>query len=216
MTTNLDVIKRALRKLGVLSSGNEPPADQASDTMEVLQSLVLELVGGGTFGRLYDVITDVDYTANENERIRAAVGITVTLPDTITGPPDWYPYVGGNWNAISPGLGSGWDYGAFYSGYPRTPYDRSIITVVQDGVETVNVYSAQTQGWVDINAMAQQDTFPLESYGINGMAAKLAVAMSSEFGVDPSPIVIREAQRFDHMISQRLDSESLPTAASYF
>lgn len=214
--TNLDVIKRALRKLGVLASGSEPPADQASDALDVLQSLVLELVGGGTFGRLYDVITEVDYTANENERIRAATGVTVTLPDTISNPPDWYPYVGGNWNAISPGLGSGWDYGSFYSGYPRPPYDRSIITVVQDDVETVSVYSAQVQGWVTINDMGLDDTFPLVSYLANGMAAKLAMSLSSEFGVEPTAMVVREAQQFNMQISQRLDSMSAPTQAAYF
>jgi hypothetical protein len=84
MAKNLDIIKGAMKKIHALASGAEPTAAESADGMTALQSLIVELIGQGSLGRLRDVLATSDYTARENERIRAGTGVTITIPTTIT------------------------------------------------------------------------------------------------------------------------------------
>lgn len=106
-----DIISDGLRLGRVVGIGRTPRASEAAEGLKVLQGMYDGFVVNGMFGRLTDVFTDEDYTANEWERIYND-GATITIPTTITN-----------------------------DGDERAPYDLSCIVVMASGVPTNRVYS---------------------------------------------------------------------------
>jgi hypothetical protein len=83
MATCNDIIRRALQMTSIVALGEVPTADEAEFGMEALQSMYDAWVEGGMFGRLKDVYKTEDYEAQEQERVIAPSGVTVTLPVTV-------------------------------------------------------------------------------------------------------------------------------------
>lgn len=217
MTTNLDIIKKGLKKLHVLGAGQEPSAVKAAAAMDALQDLIIEMIGQGSLGTLYDYLATSDCTAYENQRIHASSGVVVTLPLTITGPPPYYmwPYMG---YPSGFAYGRGYDYGyAYYSQqYPRPPRDRTPVVVITDNVPIYNVWRSYTNEWVVINGLGQQDDFPFTVDLENGFAALLAERLVDDYAQQLGPETARQAGACRLMLASKYDSVSLPAAACYF
>jgi len=211
MTTNLDIIKGAMKKIHVLASGAEPTAAEAADGMAALQSLIVEMIGQGSLGRLTDVLATSNYTAKENERVRASYGVTVTIPSTIT-------------QDLEP-CGGSYDYGFRYMPVVdtpnRAPRDRSCIVVVQDNNDgtfttTYRVYCASKGLWVTINGLGQQDDFPFADYLEDGFKAMLAERIVDDFDQALGQQTALQAARCRQMLAMKADSTSRRTTAEYF
>lgn len=209
-----DLIRRSLRKLALVAQGREPTAAQASDALDVLQSLYRELAAQGVFGRLHDVlVTGSTYTPRENERVvcNSDVGVTVTFPDTIT----------------ASLLNSLPDYGFGESDYgrgqrcetlPRPPRDGSIIwlTDIPGSFDKGYIYEGSKARWTPIDDLTLDSVAPLSGRYANGLAAILAVKMATEYNVTPPPSVMAEANLGRHMLSQKLDRSRRAVVAEYF
>lgn len=209
MTTNLDIIKRAMKKLHVLAAGTNPSSAQAADGLEALQSLYVELIGQGSLGRLNDVIATSAYTAREYDRIQAAHGIVVTLPTTITP------------NMCSPGGDLPYDYGfrawdPTVAGNTRPPRDRAPVVVVQDNVAVYSVFRASTNAWVTINGLTLTSTFPFSDTLEDGIAALLAERIADNFDTVAGPSTQQAARTCRWMLSAKPDSSSAETPSHYF
>lgn len=209
MTTNLDIIKRAMKKLHVLAAGTNPSSAQAADGLEALQSLYVELIGQGSLGRLNDVIATSAYTAREYDRIQASTGVVVTLPTTITP------------STCSPGGDLPYDYGfracdPTVTGNTRPPRDRAPILVIQDNVETASVFRAQTNEWVTINDLTLTDAFPFADYLKDGFGALLAERIADNFDTVAGPSTQQAARTCRWMLSAKPDSSSAETPSHYF
>jgi hypothetical protein len=204
MATNLDIIKRALKKISALAAGSEPPAVDAYDANEALKSIFVELIGNGTLGALNDVLATDDYTACEWDRIRADEGVTVTLPTEIT-----TDYTRGP-------TGSPSDYGWGVSTTPRPPYNLAPVVVVDsDGEATYSLYNAYTGAWVAINDLGQQATFPLPKHLENGFACMLAEALVDEFGGQVGEQTKRQSAYCRVALTHRPDSQRRAAVVSY-
>jgi len=218
MATNLDVIKRALKKIHVLPSGMNPSSAQTADAMAALSGMLTEFVTIGTFGRLYDVIADEDVTAREWTRIRCAAGVDVTLPTTIT------QQIANSWPwEFSSYGGDGPDYGWYYQVgwdvYPRPPFDMAPIVVVDSaGVETVSMYNASTGAWVTINGLDASATFPLNVGWVEGFAAMLAERLADEYSRTLGAATTQLARNCRSALSSRFGSLSRRggSPANYF
>jgi hypothetical protein len=207
MAKNLDIIKGAMKKIHALASGAEPTAAESADGMAALQSLIVELIGQGSLGRLRDVLATSDYTAKENERVRASTGVTVTIPTTIT--PELDP------------CGGPYDYG--FRSLPitgtgdRVPRDRACIVVIDSsGVHTDYVYNALKGAWVEVQALGQQDDFPFADYLEDGFKALLAERIADDFDQELGAQTALQAARCRQMLAIKPDSASLRTMAEYF
>lgn len=219
MTTNLDIIKRAMKKIHVLASGDQPTSQEASDCMDALSSLIVEVIGQGSLGRLYDVLATSDVTAMEWARIRCDTpGIVVTLPATIT------QAIANSWPWGWPNYeGDGSDYGWWYYGgwncYPRAPFNLAPVVVVDStGTEAASVYVANKGAWVTISALGQQDTFPFASDMENGFAAMLAERISDDFAQPVGPQTSKDAVWFRYALANKYSSQrrSSGSYSSYF
>jgi hypothetical protein len=203
MTTNLDIIKRAMKKLHVLAAGTNPSSAQAADGMDALQSLYVELIGQGSLGRLHDVLATANYTAKENERIQAAHGITITLPLVITPTDCSYS---SNYSAWY-----GWPFDK-----PRPVRDRACVIVVQDGAATYSVFRASTDSWVTINGLTQQGSFPFTDTLVDGFAALLAERLADNYSTVAGPSTQQAARACRWMLAGKPDSTRPPVRAEYF
>lgn len=80
MTTCRDIVTRALRMARVLPLGDEPEAVELRDGLEVLQSLYAQWLHGGMFGRLEDVQSTGDVTAEAGQRVATTGAVTLPTP----------------------------------------------------------------------------------------------------------------------------------------
>jgi hypothetical protein len=216
------IVRGALKKLGVLAIGREPTAAQAQDALEVLQGLYRELVGLGVFGRLVDVLVKTDtYSAREQERVvcnNSGGGVTVTLPVEITQSLlVSQPY----YRSYSDPWATDWDYG--HGGFspeplPRPPRDGACIVVVDvnSDFEKYYLYDANRAFWVLLDGLTLDNNAPLSGRYQNGLMAVLAMRMAAPFGVEPSPVLQGEANAFRYSISMKSDRSRRETVAEYF
>lgn len=201
MATNLDIIKRAMKKIHVLASGGEPTSAQAADGMAALQSLIVELISSGSLGRLNDVLAASNYTAYEWDRVHASSGVVVTLPTTITNERDSEPPPFGSSNSVT----------------ARAPYDRAPIVVINSsGVPTYSVYNSYKSAWVTINGLTQQGTFPFPVQLENGFAALLAEYLADEFDSELGAETKRQANVCRIALANKADSTKRITSTDYF
>lgn len=207
MSTNLDIIKRAMRKLHVLGQGRDPSSAQAAQGMELLQSLFVELIGMGGLGRLADVVVpdgETAYTAFGWSRVKYPVGCTVTLP-SYTG--DTYP---------TSGSSSGFDSATFYcqSFHDLAP----VVTISSTGVPLYYVFNAYGAGWTQVNDLALTDDFPLAEHYKNGFSAMLAEYMCDDFAGTVGADTRRQASWCRYQLANKSDSEDnvSPSPVEYF
>lgn len=190
MTTNLDIIKRAMKKLHVLPSGAEPTSAQASDGMDLLQSLLVELIGMGGLGRLADVVVpdgETAYTAFGWSRVKYPVGCVVSLPT----------YTGDTYNTTAPP-----------ATYCHAFHDLApIVLISAAGVAAYWVFNAYSDGWVQVNGLTQQTTFPLAEHYVNGFAAMLAEYACDDYDGTVGADTRRQAAWCRHQLCNKMDSE---------
>src|SRR5580765_3968950 len=86
MATCQDIIRRAMRVMGLLQGGQEPSGADAADGLERLQSIVMGLPGLALNGYWREKAVSAAYTAREGERITVTGAVAITLPATITPP----------------------------------------------------------------------------------------------------------------------------------
>lgn len=157
MTTNSDVVRRALRAIGELAAGKSPTGNDAADGLERLQSLLLDLIGLLKVGRWCEVAVSDDYTAREGDRCTVTSPGTVTLPTVITD-----------------------------RGRARPPLDLARVQILGADAENAGlwVYSATKGAWAQVDALTINADFPLGEEDVEGVAAQLAVNIAGEYGAE--------------------------------
>lgn len=208
MCTCQALIKRALRMLGELPSGREPPANEAAEAMEALQGLYRHLVSIGTLGRLRDVLISANYTAHENERVINTSGgaITITLPTTID-----------DRNDYGSGTAAPYDYGFVGCGNGvRAPRDRSVV-IKAGPTPSVWLYDADLATWVEIDGLVLTDEAPFSQKLETGLAALLANHIVAEYRDTPAPanVLVGSAQCMSALLN-RPDSPATVTQSESF
>lgn len=212
MATNLDIIKRALKKIRVLASGRTPDGDMTQTCMDALSGLYLEAVDAGAFGRFSDVLATENYTAGEFQRIRASDGVTVTLPLTISD----NTYVGNQYTWPAMTIWGGYDYGAWSADRPRPPFNNSAVQVIRPTGSTTYTYVAERGAWVSLDETDSTDTFPFQKSWEDGWAALLAERVADNYGKELGPGTQRQASWMRSMMTQNYDNPSQPVAVDYF
>jgi len=173
MATCRDIVTLGLKQARVIGVNDTPTAGEAEAGMTVLQSLYRSWFDSGEFGFLNDVYKAEDYAAEEQDRITAETGVTITLPTTLSDSSDTY--------------GDG-------TGQRRAPYELAGIAVVQDSAELSYIWDGSA--WVELNSLTLSSTAPLAKYGEAGLAAFFALHYAETFGAPIGPGTKKLADRF--------------------
>lgn len=208
------LIAAALRKIGVLASGQAPSAPEAQDALEALQQLYEGMVADGLFGRQIDIAVPDgtgNFTARENRRytVEDLAGITITLPTFIddrwfvwTPPYGWWPPGG-----VTPEPGAD----------TRPPLDGNIIRIADLGNEArrLFVWDAAIARWTSLLDLDYSDEAPLSTRYGHGIAAMLGILLSSEYGVEPPAATVLEASSCRSALSHRYDGPATVSPGVY-
>ncbi len=193
--------------LGIVGSGREPSASQASDALEALQDMANSMipVRGGPW--IEQEVTE-DSTAEENDRIRvnSETPITITIPISVTG--------------VEREVGQcGCVTIVSRCTNERAPKDgaKVFITDVYGSITPqMYAYRADSAEWVLASALTLDGPCPWGVQAKEGIAASLALRLAVEFDVEPSRLIVAAAARGNLLLLERFDTPRSTTPAEYF
>jgi hypothetical protein len=171
MSTPLDIVRRALRTMGVLKRGKEPTGSDLADGIEKLQSVVLQFPGLLHNGRWREVAVDGAYTAREGDRCTVSGAGSVTLPAVVED---------------------------CRTGAARPPLDMAKVQIIGDAPNAgLWVYSATRSAWGRVDAITVEganEPLPFGPEDEEGLAAILATNWVDEYGAEISARTVALAQ----------------------
>lgn len=176
MQTCRDVIKRAYLMLGAVDLESEPSGPEGALGLSVLQSLV-DTLPGSTWWR--EVEASADYTAGENERVRAATQAAIVISVPV---------------AVSSGETLLWRCGGITlsccGGADRAPADGARVHVCDAYSDSASSfrYRADLGQWLQSDALTLASPIPLGRDLHEGLAALLAVRLQPVLGVALPPV----------------------------
>ena len=200
MATCRDLITRAMREIRAIGSGEDPTADELTDGLTTLQSLVDGLYGNSVGYTLTDVEIDgdTDLEADTRYLVFAESEISVTLPES--------PKNGARLQ-IHDVLGT-------FSTYPftieATPSD---IVLGTPGVYTF-IYLADTATWTRVSPLTADSLIPLGEDEV--FSLELAQALAPMFGASLTVESQNRLMRARARLRARLEVSRDNNGAEYF
>lgn len=206
MTTAHDVIRRALRLIGVTATGEAMGADEAQDALSALNALLAELPEG-----LRPVTLDQAYEAmaGDDMAVVAESAISITLPaDPADG---WRVRV--------------FDANGTFAAYPVTirRNGRKIVGAAADAVLSVSntdrtyEYRQDLGSWVVVPATyALAETINLPPGLTDALVYALALRIAPEFGAPVSAVVATQGSQGERRLKARTMQPSQPVPVEYF
>lgn len=162
--TNLDVISRALRLLGVLSAGQVASDDDGADGLVALQDVVdtLPLLRTGEWTEVL-LTSAAPYTARDGERIHTQGHLaTIDLPTTFTDP---------------------------RTSQLTAQQDLSRVQIIGGEQAGLYIYSASLGAWSKVDGLEISGDCPFGPEDFKGLAALVAAAVADEQGQPLPPLV---------------------------
>lgn len=205
------IIGRAFRKLNAFKPSAIPDSNR-DEAMYVLQSIYMECVGAGFFGRVNDLIATGEWTACPQQRVRLDNSdIQVTIPNAL---PNWWGW---------PGYYSWWwpVWPINPANCARPPRDLSVVTLVNSelsnqavniGLAYTFIYDAYVGKWWPLDSLLVTDEAPLSRRWAEPLANVLAERLDPEYG-DQGFQAPRNAGM--DIIASRWGSESHSVIAEY-
>lgn len=178
MSTAKDIVRRALRLIGELTSGQQPTGAPAADGLERLQGLILDMPGLMQNGYWRETAANTAVTAKEGHRYTVTAPGVITLPLTVT-----------------------------HDTHTRPPRDLAKVQIVGVAANKgLWLYSATKAAWGKADGLALGDELPFGTEDDEGLAAQLAVNMSDEYGTTTvlGPRTLAKAQQSARSFRARL------------
>lgn len=215
MSSCQDVINRAARKLNVIPLGATLSSDESNNALTILQSVYLELVGWGAFGRENDCMSCGDWTALPQTRIRMnnPAG-EVTVPDIVPASIYWPRWWNPSWGEGSYLFWPIWPTG------PRcvAPRDLSVVTVVDPscgGVAHTYIYDAYVGRWSPLDALELTDEAPLSRRWFEPLANILAGRLATDYGQEIPPALQLAISNGLTAMTMRFGEATQPVVSEY-
>lgn len=203
--TARQLIKQAMRSLGVLGAGQEPTSAELDDCMLTLRNVLRKLVTDGTYGQLKEKVITDDYITPGMEHIyKMNDQCIIILPMLVSNQDGYCDY----------GLMLSED-GAYAPGQlpegikVSPPRDGSIVRIT-DSVSNATtdwIYDGQIKSWTGLWNISYDYPVPMGFRDGEGLKALLAIAMADEFGVEPTARLERSAREFKMNLGYRWDTQ---------
>lgn len=210
------LIKGAMRKIGVLASGQDIPPAEATEALDLLRQMYLEMVGAGTFGRQADVYVPdnaADFTASEARRytVKDLNNIVITLPEVVNDA----------WYAWKPPYGEMWTPPSVTTEPitdERPPLDGALVTEMDLTTTQTRtfVYDSAIARWTSLQDLDLTDIAPLSTRYAEGLMCELALRLSAEYGNEPPITVVRGAALGRSAMVNRFDGPPRTIYGTFF
>ncbi|MFQ3639335.1 MAG: hypothetical protein SNJ62_04905 [Chloracidobacterium sp.] len=188
--TCLEIIVRAMRRLGLLAAGETPQDSEAQDALGALQARYLAWAADGMFRRL-------DQIVNGDEALQGAV-YAPPAPDALVEVPVLLR--------------------DSETGRQVPPPDLALVEAVaaETAVRQLWLYDARRGGWVRLDGLKLDDEAPLSRRSPEGLAAVLAEEIADEFQGALGAQTARLAGAFRWSISSRYGEARSTAGTDYF
>lgn len=196
MQTCRDIIRSALKKLGIIRAGGQPKASDADDALLSLASFYMECITQGTFGRVFNVQMSqagtVTAGGNQHFNILTEDVVTVDLPASLPA---------NCWDNWRPCRDYGWGLNIPVAADENVvvPRDKSVVMVTSQYDATVRatyIYDSTVQQWLRIDTLDLNSEAPLSARSPDGLAAVLAMRIADEYGTPPTSLTVQAAGRY--------------------
>jgi len=189
MATCRDIIEGAAIELNARSLGEALSAAEIDRGLTLLQSMYLEAVDKGVFGRVEDYLATGAYEAEEQQRVYSA-GYTITLPTEVDDA---------------------------YTGETRRPLDLAMIQVVNDGSDPqISIYDAHLGDWVRIDGLTLAGEAPFSARSRHGLECALARRLAGTFRKPVPDTTAGYANGLGSIFSSHLSAPRTTTATEYY
>lgn len=189
MATCLEIITGAAIETSARAILETLSAEEAARGLVLLQSLYLEAVDRGVFGRVDDYLATGDYEAEEQQRVYSA-GYTITLPTSITDES---------------------------TGLLRRPRDLSLIQIVNDGTAPENhIYDAHVADWVQLDSLTLTAEAPFSARSRHGLECALARRFAGTLRKPIPESTAAYASGLGSIFANHLSAQRTTTPTEYF
>jgi len=167
----LTVIVKAMRRIGVIASGQLPTIDEQNDGLETLRAVLRRFITGGAFSEIEEASVNEagEYDARPNTRIYVRVpNVNVALPSDA--PITTVAYD---------------DYGLKPRNRNRNVVQDCAVIIVVDEPHNITreyIFDRTTKKWADIAALELSSECPLSQRDLIGLSCALAIELAPEYG----------------------------------
>ena len=216
------LIDSALRRLGVLGSGQDALDDEYNDVLAVFPSFYRQLVNSGALGELRDVVVYDDYIAGNNQHIKrmGQYSQRIVLPSVM----DQTSRIVGDMQIVF------WpsDAPVPLNRLPptqngartevTTPRDGSVVYISDDvsGGTTRFIFDGTTKQWTNVDEFTLDAEAPLSDRDVVGFTAWIAYLIADEFGKTITPLMMDQLNQFKSALANRWNSPERSTPATYY
>lgn len=213
MTTAKEIIDSALRRIGVLASGEDATEQEYADCVFALKSLYSNLIAQGTFGQMIDKVVYDDYVVGDNEHVYRSgqYAKKILLPSlrpasTRTNWGDYISEVGIN-DYVPTDQMPHTEGGLRREVKPPRDCALAFISDETSGETKRMIYDGMSKRWCDLDAIELNTEVPLSGRDDVGMVATLCYLIADEFAKEPTNTMIRQMRSFKSSLAMRRSSE---------
>jgi hypothetical protein len=183
MTLVSEIIKGAYRELNVIPLGADPTANQTTEALAKLNTLILTTVGNEVGDELTDVNYGGDYDQSEytNEWVPSNTRLMCNLTSALTLDLDPRPFDGQRLSLVDNG-GNFATYNVTLDGNGRNIEGASTLTISTDDYTGQWMYRSDTGNWVKIEELEDTDEMPFPVEFDDYFTQMLAVRLNSRYG----------------------------------
>lgn len=187
----LDVITRAMRRIGIVAGNELPRPDETADALDTLIAIYQRFITDGAFGELSEYIASGPTIASENSRIIRDTedDTSITLPETIA-----------------------------ECGKLRPPRDLSVVVVTDQlsGQTVQYIYDSTIKNWVELTTLSLTSRAPLGDRDPIGLSCLLATELADEYGQQLTEMITRNAARFQMGLTHNWSAAQPIVKGTYF
>jgi hypothetical protein len=206
VTTALDIVKRAMRQLGVLPEGETPSAQQAADGLSVLNQLMASLgnaaqmIYAPSLDQIPLVTSQAAYTVGPSGSLVTTRPVDILSSSFLSYQGVSYPLVKwtlGDYNQITVKTIGGIPTGF----YPLMEFPDITVTVwplPSDSGMVLNMWSLKQI--TEFSSLTQQVDMP-PGYD-RALSMILAIDLAPEYLVEPTPTLVRNASQARRMLKR--------------
>lgn len=204
MTLVSDIIKRAYRETNLIPLVADPSANQSSEALPLLNSLIMSAIGNEVGDELFEVNYggDNDQSSYISDWVPDNARLVLNLSAAVTLTLDPYPYEGQRLGVVDAGSNLN-TYNLTLDGNGRNIEGAATLVLSTDDTYSQWMYRSDTGNWVKIESLDTTDEMPFPIEFDDYFAIMLAIRLNPRYGQELNTQSFEALKRYRSQIRAR-------------